>query len=404
MKRYTSKIIRCFVYCFLVIINSSCDKINEFPHNITPTVPRNTFITVYITPSSPQPITATVSPSTTRSPIVISTPIPTTTPTIVLPTQDYQSLPIEAANQIRTMLIANNGDLWTGGPGGMVHWDLITGKYTVFTHKDGLASDDVTAIAQTNDDALWFGTFGEGISRFDGKDWQTYTTENGLPGNYITSLTVTPDGALWVDLVTTPYKAEPNYAGYFGHYDGQQWIPGHGGGYDSVMAASDGSFWASAYRLYLWHFDGKESLDIQLSLMHVTAFSINQAGVVWAATPTDIYRIVDNSPEKLIPPWIGQTDNWVTAITFAPNDLIWFGLSFTIPQLSKCGDIFPDIPEQGVYRYNGNEWTHFTTEDGLADNKICAAVAGLDGNVWFGTFDKGVSRFDGHNWTAYNVP
>lgn len=44
----------------------------------------------------------------------------------------------------------------------------------------------------------WFGTWGGGVSRFDGSQWQSYTTEDGLAGNIVYDVTVDPhDGALW---------------------------------------------------------------------------------------------------------------------------------------------------------------------------------------------------------------
>ena len=55
-------------------------------------------------------------------------------------------------------------------------------------------------------------------------------------------------------------------------------------------------------------------------------------------------------------------------------------------------------------RYDGKLWMHFTTKDGLIDNKICAINIDANDNVWFGSFDKGVSRFDGKTWTSYVVP
>ncbi len=46
------------------------------------------------------------------------------------------------------------------------------------------------------DGALWFGTW-EGISRFDGEAWTTFTTNDGLVSNGVQSIAVAPDGALW---------------------------------------------------------------------------------------------------------------------------------------------------------------------------------------------------------------
>lgn len=43
---------------------------------------------------------------------------------------------------------------------------------------------------------VWAGTWGAGLSRFDGKDWITYTESDGLPANHIFSLS--SDGGIWV--------------------------------------------------------------------------------------------------------------------------------------------------------------------------------------------------------------
>ena len=52
----------------------------------------------------------------------------------------------------------------------------------------------------------------------------------------------------------------------------------------------------------------------------------------------------------------------------------------------------------GVVRWNlaDGSYAKFTTADGLADNYAIAADP--QGGVWFGTL-KGVSRFDGSEWT-----
>ena len=46
---------------------------------------------------------------------------------------------------------------------------------------------------------IWFGTWGGGLSLFDGVDtWTNYTTADGLPGNVIYALAESPDGILWI--------------------------------------------------------------------------------------------------------------------------------------------------------------------------------------------------------------
>jgi ligand-binding sensor domain-containing protein len=53
------------------------------------------------------------------------------------------------------------------------------------------------------DGTLWFGTWGGGVSRFDGQTWTAFTTPvdgtgaDGLISNEVWSVAVAPDGALW---------------------------------------------------------------------------------------------------------------------------------------------------------------------------------------------------------------
>lgn len=45
---------------------------------------------------------------------------------------------------------------------------------------------------------VWAGTWGGGLSRFDGRRWQSYTTAEGLPGNHVFALHLDPKGELWI--------------------------------------------------------------------------------------------------------------------------------------------------------------------------------------------------------------
>jgi len=78
--------------------------------------------------------------------------------------------------------------------------------WITYTTDDGLAHNRVSAIAVAADGALWFGTGGGGVSRFDGQTlraepqdeaWTTYTTDDGLAGNFVHSIAVAPDETLW---------------------------------------------------------------------------------------------------------------------------------------------------------------------------------------------------------------
>ena len=46
-----------------------------------------------------------------------------------------------------------------------------------FTVEDGLADDAVRSVLQDPEGNLWIGTWGGGVSRYDGETWRTYSTE-----------------------------------------------------------------------------------------------------------------------------------------------------------------------------------------------------------------------------------
>ena len=49
-----------------------------------------------------------------------------------------------------------------------------------------------------NNGIIWCGTWGGGLSSFDGKTWTTYSTKEGLPGNHVFMLKMAKDGNLWI--------------------------------------------------------------------------------------------------------------------------------------------------------------------------------------------------------------
>lgn len=56
----------------------------------------------------------------------------------------------------------------------------------------------IVSLAVDRDGLPWAGTWGGGLSHFDGKRWKTYTTTEGLPGNHVFSLHTDNNGQLWV--------------------------------------------------------------------------------------------------------------------------------------------------------------------------------------------------------------
>ena len=66
--------------------------------------------------------------------------------------------------RVRDVAVEGN-TLWAATEGGVVRWDMASGNYVQYTTADGLAGNDVLAVAVDAAGHKWFGTNG-GVSEF----------------------------------------------------------------------------------------------------------------------------------------------------------------------------------------------------------------------------------------------
>lgn len=60
----------------------------------------------------------------------------------------------------------------------------------------------------------------------------------------------------------------------------------------------------------------------------------------------------------------------------------------------KLGNLWFGTTKDGVFRYDGNAFTQFNTQNGLQDNFVWKILQDKNGNVWIGT-SKGLCYYDG---------
>jgi len=110
-------------------------------------------------------------------------------------TTQVDGMPSYNPNYVFSILVAADGGIWAGSWGGGVsRWDGR--KWSTFSSKDGLAGNIVYSIAQGKDGVLWFGT-DKGVSRYDGKTWKNLGVQDGLLDKNVYALAVTPTGDVW---------------------------------------------------------------------------------------------------------------------------------------------------------------------------------------------------------------
>lgn len=176
-----------------------------------------------------------------------------------------------------------NGEMWFATEGGLAHYK--EGKWTRWQHEQGLGApyelvkDDVAfaadpakvskhhaqqkaeqglgsiqvgynpnyivSLAMDAEGIVWCGTWGGGLSRFDGKTWKTYTVKDGLPGNHIFMLRVDEkDGKLWIGTNRGLARFKPDGAGFnvMTQTDGL-----FADNVFSMARAADGALWVGSF-------------------------------------------------------------------------------------------------------------------------------------------------------------
>lgn len=89
-----------------------------------------------------------------------------------------------------TMLLADPPDsFWIGTYGqGVYRWDGATRRLSHFTRAGGSLGDDWVLCGARTRSGLYFGTLGGGLSRYDGRSWQTLGREQGVAARDISAL------------------------------------------------------------------------------------------------------------------------------------------------------------------------------------------------------------------------
>ena len=98
-------------------------------------------------------------------------------------------------NYVFCMHAAADGGIWAGTWGGGVS-QFNGARWRNYTSSDGLAGNIVYSMTQDKNGVFWFGT-NHGLSRYDGRTWQTYGRNEGLRGDDVYAIVIAPNGDVW---------------------------------------------------------------------------------------------------------------------------------------------------------------------------------------------------------------
>ncbi|MDX2249310.1 MAG: two-component regulator propeller domain-containing protein [Bacteroidia bacterium] len=277
------------------------------------------------------------------------------------------------------------GNLWFGTYGGGV--SRYDGKsFTNFTTRQGLTSSIVISIKEDKNRNLWFGTQGGGVSRYDGQSFTTFTTAQGLGSNYVLSIEEDKSGKLWFGT---------GFGGGASRYDGKSFTnftTAQGLAHNDVGSIKEdksGKLWFGTLGGGVSLYNGKSFTTFTtaqgLASNIVSSTTIDKRGNLWFGTYGSGVSRYNGKSFTTLTTAQGLGGNYVSSISADKADNLWFGTS------------------GGVSRYDGQSFTTFTSAQGLVSNNVGSITEDKAGNLWFGTRGGGVSRYNGESFTNFTT-
>ncbi len=307
----------------------------------------------------------------------------------------------ELDDNIRSIFHDTKGNYWFGtNDAGVYRYD---GKSLVqFTVKDGLSNNQVQSIQEDKDGNIWFGTGLFNVSRFDGKSFITFTKKEEFPfmaeDNHGWELSQTD---LWFYAGSGVYRYSDNSFVYLPLDNIQnketQSSPFNLSRYAVYCLLKDkkGNMWFGTQAQGVCHYDGKSITWFKekgLSGPAVLGIFEDSKGNLWFGNNgAGLFRydgkILTNFTEEN---GLGIKD-FIASGKSNPGTLARI---YTINE-DNYGNIWIGTVDSGVWRYDGKNLINYTTTDGLASNAVNTIYKDRNGDLWFGTDGDGICKFNG---------
>lgn len=303
---------------------------------------------------------------------------------------------------MRCIFQDKSGNYWLGSYGnGVFLYDNKT--ISQFTDKNGLCSNFVSDIQQDVNGALWF-TTSEGICKFDGKRFVNYTdtikntTAKNLKYNkedlffFQNGNVYCFNGKIFSRLVIHPstYQQSPtNLETPYGVY--------------CLLKDKAGNLWLGTDQKGVCRYDGKSFTyftEKGLDRAAVRAIFQDKHGTIWMGN--NGYGLFSYDGNTLT--------NFTEAKGLGNPDFLnkknTAGNTETLARVwaineDKEGNLWIGTIDAGAWKHDGRNLSHYTTSNGLLNNKISTIYKDDKNELWFIAEDEGVSTFDGQRFNEF---
>ncbi len=304
-----------------------------------------------------------------------------------------------------------------------------TGTWQIYSIADGLAGMRIEHIAEDNEGCLWFATWDNGVSRFDGDEFRNFTERDGLCSDRTFFVLKdsrdrlwfgTANGVCWYDGADFHHLKDAGIAGQsvqciYEDSEERIWFGG-----SKTLGYYDGTAFHDMIPSYLQHYDRLPSpkwakcwgitQDLQGHLWFGFSYLIRFDGESFhrydeeEGFPRDgtSYLVEKDHTGKV---WIGRFENrnelWCYADGTFQSVQVDLGEGLRKIQCDGTGRIWLCTTEGMLYQ-DGDGFSRFPLADGLPHPAVKAVFQDRDHQYWFATWG-GVVLYDAHSISVFGL-
>ncbi|MDE2697566.1 MAG: sigma 54-interacting transcriptional regulator [Gemmatimonadota bacterium] len=304
-----------------------------------------------------------------------------------------------------------------------------TGTYRTYSIADGLAGMRIEHIAEDREGCIWFATWDNGVSRFDGNEFQNFTKQDGLIDDRTYFVTQdsqnrlwfgTANGVCWYDGARFHHLKDDGIADrdvrcIYEDNEGRVWLGG-----TRTIGYWDSTAFHDMIPLYLQHYEEPPSSksrpcwgitqDPQGQMWFGFNYLIRFDGESFHrydekdGFPQDgtAYAVDTDHTGKV---WIGRFGNrdglWCYANGTFQSVQVDLGGWIRKIQCDREGRMWFCTSEGGLYQ-DGNGFSKFTIADGLPHPAVKAVFQDRDHQYWFATWGGG-GLYDAHSISVFDL-
>lgn len=306
----------------------------------------------------------------------------------------------------------------------------LSGQILPFHHysiQDGLVSDDVNSICQDSSGIIWIAA-DEGLSRYDSRDFTSYTMEDGLPTNNLDFVLADRfDGnRIWIGTVGQGVLRYER--GKFRQYGAA--LPPDQRIITSLCMDHAGNLWcANESFMFGIRADSIFHIKNPLGIKSVVSICEDSSGGIQIAASNGLYRYSPSDGKFAREPLFLSVDETLTAVMCAGDGgilaltrkgtLVEFKdgtlRKITLSRIGVFSGMFRAAApgyvwitsDHGIFKLNTEDLRdvqHITLSNGLPGNNVQTALVDHEGVLWLGTDGKGMAKLAHPNLLLFKIP